>query len=80
MSSQCMLPPHVRCTAHEGHEVKLRTLFVVQVRATFGTGNRIVAGCMVNEGLLRKGCVLVVKRGKRVALPVKHCTAAPSHT
>lgn len=37
-----------------------------QVRATFGSGNRIVAGCMVNEGVLRKGCVLVVKRGTKV--------------
>jgi translation initiation factor IF-2 len=37
-----------------------------EVRATFGSGNRIVAGCMVNEGVLRKGCFLVVKRGKKV--------------
>lgn len=41
---------------------------MVQVRATFGAGNRIVAGCMVNEGMLRKGCFLVVKRGKKVGL------------
>lgn len=37
-----------------------------EVRATFGSGNRIVAGCMVNEGVIRKGCLLVVRRGKRV--------------
>ncbi len=36
------------------------------MRATFGSGNRVVAGCMVNEGHLRKGCVLVVKRGSKV--------------
>lgn len=38
----------------------------VQVRAVFGAGNRVVAGCMVNEGMLRKGCLLVVNRGKKV--------------
>lgn len=37
-----------------------------EVRATFGSGNRIVAGCMVNEGSVRKGCLIVVRRGKRV--------------
>jgi hypothetical protein len=41
----------------------------VQVRAVFGAGNRIVAGCMVNEGMLRKGCLLVVNRGKKVTNP-----------
>jgi hypothetical protein len=45
----------------------------MQVRAVFGTGNRIVAGCMVNEGMLRKGCVVVVKRGKRVSF--LNCTS-----
>jgi hypothetical protein len=42
---------------------------LVQVRAVFGAGNRVVAGCMVNEGMLRKGCLLVVNRGKKVTNP-----------
>lgn len=32
----------------------------------FGSDRRAVAGCMVNEGVMRKGAVVVVKRGKRV--------------
>lgn len=32
-----------------------------EVRAVFGSGSRKVAGCMVTEGLLRKGCLAVVK-------------------
>ena len=35
------------------------------MRATFGTGKKTVAGCMVKEGVLRKGAVVIVKRGKR---------------
>ena len=31
-----------------------------EVRAVFGSGSRKVAGCMVTEGLLRKGCLAVV--------------------
>ncbi len=31
-----------------------------EVRAIFGSGSRIVAGCMVTEGLVRKGCHAVV--------------------
>lgn len=42
-----------------------------EVRATFGSGNRIVAGCMVDEGVIRKGCLLVVRRGKRVVFEGK---------
>ncbi|BDA49072.1 Translation initiation factor IF-2 [Coccomyxa sp. Obi] len=36
-----------------------------EVRAVFGTGSRIVAGCMVTEGAIKKGCLAVVKRGKK---------------
>jgi translation initiation factor IF-2 len=36
-----------------------------EVRAVFGTGSRIVAGCMVTEGSIRKGCLAVV----RLAVP-----------
>ena len=32
-----------------------------EVRAVFGTGSRIVAGCMVTEGAIRKGCLAVVR-------------------
>lgn len=35
------------------------------VRAVFGSGSRRVAGCAVTEGLLRKGALAVVKRGKQ---------------
>lgn len=31
-----------------------------EVRAMFGSGSRIVAGCMITEGLCRKGCHAVV--------------------
>ena len=31
-----------------------------EVRAVFGSGSRKVAGCMVNEGVLKKGCLAVV--------------------
>ena len=34
------------------------------VRAVFGSGSRRVAGCALTEGLLRKGALAVVKRGK----------------
>lgn len=37
-----------------------------EVKAVFGSGSRKVAGCMVLDGSLRKGAVVVVKRGKRV--------------
>ena len=36
------------------------TLGEAEVRAVFGSGSRRVAGCMVTEGLLRKGCLAVV--------------------
>lgn len=32
-----------------------------EVRAVFGSGSRIVAGCMVTEGHIRKGCLAVVR-------------------
>ena len=32
-----------------------------EVRAIFGSGSRIVAGCMVTEGQVRKGCHAVVR-------------------
>ncbi len=32
-----------------------------EVRAVFGTGSRIVAGCMVTEGAIKKGCLAVVR-------------------
>jgi hypothetical protein len=32
-----------------------------EVRAVFGTGSRIVAGVMVNDGLIRSGCHAVVR-------------------
>ena len=34
------------------------------VRAVFGSGSRRVAGCALTEGVLRKGALAVVKRGK----------------
>lgn len=34
-----------------------------EVRAVFGSGSGRVAGCMVNEGKLVKGCGLKVMRG-----------------
>lgn len=37
-----------------------------EVKAVFGSGARRVAGCIVTEGVLRKGAVVTVKRGKRV--------------
>lgn len=37
-----------------------------EVKAVFGSGNRKVAGCLVVDGILRKGAVVQVKRGKRV--------------
>ena len=36
------------------------------VKAVFGGGARRVAGCAVEDGILRKGCLAVVTRGKRV--------------
>jgi translation initiation factor IF-2 len=36
------------------------------VKAVFGGGARRVAGCAVEEGVLRKGCLAVVTRRKRV--------------
>ena len=38
----------------------------MQVRAVFSSSKRNVAGCMVTEGVLRKGATIVVRRGKRV--------------
>ena len=37
-----------------------------EVRAVFGSGSRKIAGCMVNEGILRKGCTVEVSRFTRV--------------
>ena len=31
-----------------------------EVRAVFGKGSKMVAGCMVTEGSLREGCFIVV--------------------
>ena len=31
-----------------------------EVRAVFGSGSRKIAGCMVNEGSLKKGCTVEV--------------------
>ena len=31
-----------------------------EVRAVFGSGSRVVAGCMITEGMCRKGCHAVV--------------------
>ncbi|CAK0786401.1 hypothetical protein CVIRNUC_009614 [Coccomyxa viridis] len=36
-----------------------------EVRAIFGSGSRIVAGCMVTEGQVRKGCHAVIMRNKQ---------------
>ncbi|EIE18948.1 initiation factor 2 [Coccomyxa subellipsoidea C-169] len=36
-----------------------------EVRAVFGSGSRVVAGCMVTDGSIRKGSLAVVKRGKK---------------
>lgn len=33
-----------------------------EVRAVFGSGSKKVAGCMVTEGMLRKGCLIVVSK------------------
>lgn len=52
----------------------------MQVRATFGSGNRVVAGCVVNEGMLRKDAFLVVRRGKKVgALCLNSAVATACH-
>ena len=32
-----------------------------EVRAIFGSGSRVVAGCMITEGMCRKGCHAVVR-------------------
>ena len=32
----------------------------------FSASKRNVAGCMVTEGVLRKGATIVVRRGKRI--------------
>lgn len=32
-----------------------------EVRAVFGKGSKLVAGCMVTEGVLREDCFLVVR-------------------
>lgn len=37
-----------------------------EVKAVFGSGNRRVAGCMVTDGALRKGCLIQILRGKKV--------------
>ena len=37
----------------------------------FGSGNRKVAGCLVTDGYLRRDCIAVVKRGKRVIAEVR---------
>ena len=42
-----------------------------EVRAIFGTGSRIVAGCMITEGMCRKGCHAVVRIRILPALSVK---------
>ncbi|KAL4542287.1 hypothetical protein Ndes2526B_g09254 [Nannochloris sp. 'desiccata'] len=37
-----------------------------EVKQVFGSGNRKVAGCLVTDGMLRRGAVCSVKRGKRI--------------
>lgn len=37
-----------------------------EVKAVFGAGKKVVAGCAVTEGILRTGAVVQVMRGKRV--------------
>ena len=37
-----------------------------KVLAVFGSGKRRAAGCSIEDGLLRKGCTIEVKRKKRV--------------
>jgi len=32
-----------------------------EVRAVFGSGSKKVAGCMVSDGMLKKGCLVVVR-------------------
>ena len=39
-----------------------------EVRAVFGSGSRVVAGCMITEGMCRKGCHAVVSSRSTVAL------------
>ena len=41
-------------------------LGAADVRAVFGAGARRVAGCLVTDGVIKKGCLAVVKRKKRV--------------
>ena len=31
-----------------------------EVRAVFGSGSKKVAGCMVTDGMLKKGCLVLV--------------------
>lgn len=38
---------------------------VAEVKAVFGSGARKVAGCMVTEGMMRRGAQVAVRRGKR---------------
>ena len=40
-------------------------LGAAEVKAVFGSGARKVAGCLVTDGVLRRGAVMSVKRGKR---------------
>jgi translation initiation factor IF-2 len=39
---------------------------VAEVKQVFGSGNRKVAGCLVTDGMLKRGAVCSVKRGKRI--------------
>ena len=40
---------------------------LAEVRATFSSGSGRVAGCMVNEGKVEKGCgIRVIRKGKEV--------------
>lgn len=36
-----------------------------EVKAVFGSGSRKVAGCVVTDGLMRRGAIVVVRRGKK---------------
>ena len=40
-----------------------------EVKAVFGSGNRRVAGCMVTDGALRKGCIIQASAPRRPRLP-----------
>ncbi len=48
-----------------------------EVRAVFGKGSKLVAGCMVTEGSLREDCFVVV--GLRALLAWQHAFEIETH-